>query len=128
MKANGLSDARQIPDEVMNDLRRIAVRAVEEQHYSPELIAAIFGISRRCIYEWLRAYPEKGEDALETRKAPGSPAVIPSDIDDWLKETMLHSTPEAHGYDTLLGTLTLLVDLLKKRFDLWVSDSTVALH
>ena len=128
MKANGLSDARKIPDEVMNYLRRIAVRAVEEKHYSPELITAIFGISRSCIYEWLRAYHAKGEDALDTRKAPGSPPVMTSEIDDGLKKTILHSTPEDHGYDTVLWTLEILVDVLKKRFDLWVSDSTVALH
>ncbi|MBK8535393.1 MAG: hypothetical protein IPL59_09815 [Candidatus Competibacteraceae bacterium] len=42
MKEDWLSDARKIPDEVMNYLRRIAVRAVEEKHYSPELITAIF--------------------------------------------------------------------------------------
>ena len=36
MKGNWLSDARKIPDEVMNYLRRIAVRAVEEKHDSPE--------------------------------------------------------------------------------------------
>ncbi|MBK8754833.1 MAG: helix-turn-helix domain-containing protein [Candidatus Competibacteraceae bacterium] len=59
MKEDWLSDARKIPDEVMNYLRRIAVRAVEEKHYSPELITAIFGISRSCIYEWLRAYHAK---------------------------------------------------------------------
>ena len=128
MKAEWLFDARKIPDEVMNYLRRIAVRAVEEQHHSPELIAAILGISRSGIYAWLRAYRERGEDALDTRKAPGSPPVIASDIDHWLKETILHSTPQDHGYDTLLWTLEILVDLLKKRFDLWVSDSTVALH
>ncbi|MBK8534470.1 MAG: helix-turn-helix domain containing protein [Candidatus Competibacteraceae bacterium] len=86
MKEDWLSDARKIPDEVMNYLRRIAVRAVEEKHYSPELITAIFGISRSCIYEWLRAYHAKGEDALDTRKAPGSPPVMTSEIDDGLKK------------------------------------------
>jgi transposase len=65
---------------------------------------------------------------LDTRQAPGSPPVITPDIDQWLKETILHSTPQDQGYDTLLWTLDILVDLLKKRFDLWVSDSTVALH
>ena len=49
MNAEWLSDFRKIPDEVMNYLRRIAVRAVEDQHQSPELIAKIFGISRSCI-------------------------------------------------------------------------------
>lgn len=128
MKAKWLTDARKIPDEVMNYLRRIAVRAVEEYHYSPELIAAIFGISRSCIYDWLREYREEGEDALDTRKAPGSLPVMTSDIDYWLKETILYSTPQDHGYGTLLWTLDILVDVLKKRFDLCVSDSTVALH
>jgi len=45
-----------------------------------------------------------------------------------LRTTILHSTPEAHGYDTVLWTLDILVDLLKKQFGLWVSDSTVAVR
>jgi len=73
MKAEWLSDARKIPDEVMNYLRPIAVRAVEEKQYSPELIADILGISRSSIYEWLRLYRAGGEAALETRTAPGAP-------------------------------------------------------
>ena len=55
MKADWLSDARKIPDEGMNYLRPIAVRAVEEKHYSPELIADIFGISRSSIPYTVRA-------------------------------------------------------------------------
>lgn len=128
MKAEWMLDARKIPDEVMNYLRRIAVRAVEEKHYSPELVADFLGISRSSIYNWLCEYREKGEEALATRKAPGAPWVITPDIDRWLKETILHSTPEAHGYNTVLWTLEIIVDLLKKQFDLWVSESTVALH
>jgi transposase len=128
MKANWLSDARKIPDEVMNYIRRIAVRAVEEKHQSPELIADIFGISRSSIYDWLRRYREYGEDALDTQSAPGAPPVITPVMDQWLKETILSSTPVDHGYDTRLWTLNILVDLLKQYFDIWVADSTVALH
>lgn len=128
MKAEWMFDARKIPDEVMNYLRRIAVRAVEEKHYSPEVVADFIGISRGSIYGWLRDYREKGEAALDTRKAPGAPQVMTPEIDRWLRKTILHSTPEAHGYDTVLWTLDILVDLLKKRFGLWVSDSTVAVH
>ena len=49
MNAEWMFDARKIPDLVMNYLRRIAVRAVEEKHYSPELIADLFGIDRTSI-------------------------------------------------------------------------------
>ena len=50
MNAEWLFDARKIPDEVMNYIRRIAVRAVEEKHYSPELVADFLGIDRTSIY------------------------------------------------------------------------------
>lgn len=81
MKADWMFDARKIPDDVMNHLRRIAVRAVEEKHYSPELVADFLGISRSSIYGWLRGYREKGEAALDTRKALGAPPAATSDMD-----------------------------------------------
>lgn len=128
MNATWLSDFRQIPDDVMNYLRRIAVRAVEENHHSPELIASIFGISRSCIYDWLRWYREGGETALDTQSAPGAAPVLTPEMDRWLKDTILTSTPVDHGYDTELWTLEILVELLRQRFGVWVADSTVALH
>jgi transposase len=128
MNATGLSDFRKIPDEVMNYLRRIAVRAVEENHHSPELIANVLGISRSCIYDWLRWYRAGGEAALDTRSAPGADPVITPEMDRWLKATILNSTPVEHGYDTELWTLKILVELLQQRFGVWVADSTVALH
>lgn len=128
MNAEWMLDARKIPDEVMNYLRRIAVRAVEEKRYSPEVAADFLNISRSSIYDWIHKYREEGEDALETKKAPGAPLVITLEMDQWLRKTILTSTPEAHGYDTVLWTLEIMVDLLKKQFGVWVSDSIVALH
>lgn len=128
MKAEWLSDARKIPDEVMNYLRRIAVRAIEEKHYSPELIADIFGISRSSMYDWLRWYRAGGESALDTRTAPGAPAVITPIMEWWLEQTVLNSTPIQQGYDTVLWTRAILADLLKKHFGISVSESTVGLH
>ena len=128
MKAEWMSDARKIPGEVMNFIRRIAVRAIEEKHYSPKLVSELLGIDRTSIYDWLRNYRHQGEQALDTGKAPGGDWVITSDIDQWLKDTILNSTPADHGYDTVLWTLNIIVDLLKEKFNLWVSDSTVAIH
>ena len=128
MNAEWLSDFRKIPDEVMNYLRRMAVRAVEDQHHSPELIAKIFGISRSGIYDWLRWYRAEGEAALDTGAAPGAAPVLTPELDRWLHDTLLNSTPVDHGYDTDLWTLPILVELLRQRFGGWVADSTVALH
>jgi len=128
MNAEWLLDARKIPDEVMNYVRRMAVRAIEEKHYNPELVADLLGISRSSIYDWLNWYRNGGEEDLDTRKAPGAPWVITPDIDEWLKETIVHSTPEDHGYDTVLWTLNIIVDLLKEKFGILVSDSIVGIH
>ena len=65
---------------------------------------------------------------MDTKKAPGGPVVITPEMDRWLRETILNSTPQDHGYDTVLWTLAILVELLKKLFNTWVSDSTVAWH
>jgi transposase len=76
----------------MNYLRRIAVRAMEEKNYSPELVADFLGIDRTSIYDWLRKYRQEGEKSLDTGKAPGAERVITPDIDRWLKETILTTT------------------------------------
>jgi transposase len=128
MNASWLSDARQIPDEVMNYLRRIAVRAVEEKGHSPEVIAEIFGIGRSSVYDWLRRYRAAGEAALDTRSAPGAPRTITAGLRWWLRKTVLRSTPVDHGYDTVLWTRKILVELLEKRFGVRVAESTVGLH
>lgn len=128
MNAKWLSDFRKIPDEVMNYLRRIAVRAVEDQHHSPELIAEVLGISRSCIYDWLRWYRAEGEAGLDTRAAPGAAPVITPAMDRWLHDTILTSTPVDHGYDTELWTVKIVVALLRQQFGVWVGESTVALH
>lgn len=128
MNAEWMSDARKIPDEVMNYIRRIAVSAIEEKGFSPELVAKLFGIDRTSIYDWLRKYRHEGEAALDTGKAPGAYWVMTPEIDQWLKATILNTTPADHGYDTVLWTLEIIVNLLKERFNLWVSDATVRIH
>ena len=72
MKAEWLFDARKIPDEVMNYVRRIAVQAIEEKHYSPELVADLFGISRSSIYDWLNLVSQWWRTRSRYWKSPRS--------------------------------------------------------
>lgn len=128
MNAEWLSDARKIPDEVMNCLRRIAVHAVVDGHHSPDLVADVLNISRSAVYRWISQYREGGEEALDTKKAPGAMPVITPQIERWLRRTILWSTPERLGYDTRLWTLAILVEVLRRRFGIVVYPSTVANH
>lgn len=128
MKDDWLSDGRKIPDEVMSFFRKRAVQAVRERHQSPEVVADVFGFNRSSLYEWLRKYDAGGYVALETRKPRGADPVITPAMEQWLKATVLTSTPVHHGYDSRLWTREILAALIKKTFDVTVDGSTVSLH
>jgi transposase len=128
MNKSWQDDGRKIPDEVMDYLRQIAVRAVEEKGYSPEEVIDLLGLSRSCIYTWLRRYRAEGMAGLKTRKAPGAEPVITQEMEDWLRETVLKSTPVDYGYETLLWTRDMLAELVNQRFGVVVSGRTVSWH
>ena len=72
----------------MNYLRRIAVRAVEGQYQSPELMAEIFGISRSYLRDWLWWCRAEGEAALDMRTTSGAALVLTVEMDRWLHGTI----------------------------------------
>ncbi len=112
----------------MSYFRKRAVQAVREHKLSPEVVAKVFGFSRSCIYTWLTRYDRGGYEALESGQAPGAEAVITAEMDAWLEQTVIHSTPVAHSFDTRLWTRDILAELLKQEFGVWVSGATVSWH
>ena len=128
MSDDWLSDGRKVADDVMSYFRKAVVHAVKDKGYSPELVAEVFGFSRSCVYDWLARFDREGYEALETRLAPGAPPKITEQIEDWLKEVVLNSTPMAYGYDTVLWTRDILAQLVKEHFQVEVSGNTVSMH
>jgi transposase len=70
----------------------------------------------------------EGEEALDSGSAPGAKRVITPEMDQWLRDTILSSTPQTHGYDTVLWSCPIVVALLKQRYGIEVSVATVRLH
>jgi len=121
-------DGRKIPGEVMSYIRKMAVLAVEKGGFSPEAVINMLGLSRGCIYRWLRIYREEGLKGLETHTAPGAAPIITAEIEQWLRKTVLETVPADHGYDTRLWTRDILAELLYRRFGVKVSGRTVSRH
>lgn len=128
MKPKWMDDARLIPDEVMSCLRQIAVRAINEKNYHPDEVSDMLGISRSAIYDWLNRFKLDGYSGLETQKAQGAPPVITKNMDEWLKKTVLETTPEDFGYDTPLWSCDILAELLNQYFGIVVIGATVNQH
>lgn len=123
-----MDDGRKIPDETMSYIRKLAIHAVEKSGLSVEEISRVFNVEPPVIYAWLHKYRLGGLEALETRVAKGAEAKITPDMEEWLKKAVLEQTPEDYGYDTVLWTRGILAELLRRRFHLYVADSTVNLH
>lgn len=121
-------DGRKVPNEVMSYIRQIAVLAVEEGGYSPETVIGILGLSRGCIYRWLRIYHEEGLEGLETHTAPGAEPKITIEMEEWLRNTVLNTLPTDYGYDTRLWDREILAELLYRYFGVQVSGRTVSRH
>ena len=128
MSAEWMDDARKIPDEVMSYIRKLAVRAIEDKNFSPESVAEILGINRTAIYAWLRRFEQGGYSELNTKKAPGSPCEITEEIEQWLKDAVLHRSPEDFGYDRALWTRDILAEIINEEFGLDVAGSAVGKH
>ena len=88
----------------------------------------IIGFSLSSIYEWLNRFAVDGYEGLKTRKAPGAPPIITREMDDWLKTTVLGSTPEDFGYETPLWTSDILAELLQQEFGVTAASRTVNQH
>jgi transposase len=76
----------------------------------------------------LKQYDEGGYAALDSRLPPGASLLITGEMDKWLKQTVLNSTPVAFGYDTTVWTCDILAELWQKEFSVTVSGGAVSLH
>ena len=70
-------DGRTLSHEMSEKIRRMAVQRVREGE-KPSVVIKSFGLSRTCIYPWIRAARKKGVHALAARTHPGRrPALTP---------------------------------------------------
>src|SRR5580658_4623389 len=66
------NDARQLSHDMLEDMRRRAVMAVQEGQ-SPEAVGKAFGLNRTTIYDWLAQYRRGGWGALKAKPLAGRP-------------------------------------------------------
>jgi transposase-like protein len=56
MTKDWMSDARKIPDDVMNYFQPIAVHAVVDRDLSADVVADVFNMKPSAIRRWVRQY------------------------------------------------------------------------
>ncbi|PIR18736.1 MAG: IS630 family transposase [Elusimicrobia bacterium CG11_big_fil_rev_8_21_14_0_20_64_6] len=117
-------DGRTLSHETAEQIRRMAVQRVKEGE-KPSVVIKSYGLSRPCIYPWLRAERKYGMQALAARKHPGrKPALTPRQkfrVRHWV----CGKDPRQFGFDFGLWTRNIVSALIKEKFDVTLGLTAV---
>lgn len=111
-----IRDARSLPAVAQEDLRYKAVN-IYLRGKTQEVVAEIFGVSRRAVNGWVRRYRKGGWRALKARKR-GRPSG--GRLKAWqcaqIAKTVIDHTPEQLRLPFYLWTREAVAQLIEKRF------------
>ena len=106
------NDARQLSHDMLEDMRRRAVTAVQEGQ-SPEAVGKAFGLNRTTIYDWLAQYRRGGWGALKAKPLAGRPPKLNGKQMKWIYNTVTQKNPLQMKFEFALWTRAMVAKLIK---------------
>jgi transposase len=113
-----------VTNELRYEKRRGVVEAVQRGN-APKNVARIYHIPITCVYDWLARYRDGGWQSLRDRKRSGRPRKISGVTIKWLYDAITLGDPSQYQFEFCLWTLKIIKDMLKQRFGITVSKSSV---
>jgi transposase len=105
--------------------RKEVVEAVVVRKESIELVARIFNIPLRTVFDWLARYRQGGWHALIEGNRQGRPKKISGDDMKWLYDAITMGSPLNHKLPFCLWSLNTIRALLQQERSLLVSKSSL---
>ena len=122
-----LPDARELPDEVLQELRLRALRGCE-MHFSQSDIAEMLGVARETVSRWWTAYQTDGLDGLpdeRTGRPLGSGRTLTDEQGAHIQQLIDENSPEKLGITAPLWSRGAVRDLIHKEYGFWMPVRTV---
>lgn len=104
---------------------RLSVCKAIEEGVSPDVAAQVMGFSRAVVFEWWRAYREGGEEALETKPAPGRPPGLSDEHMAELMRIIVGKNPQQLDFGPALWTRGIVRELIQRKFGVSLSEVSV---
>ncbi|RSM50779.1 transcriptional regulator [Amycolatopsis balhimycina DSM 5908] len=120
-------DARKLPAEALEVLRRRAVAAVEAGASRVE-VARMFGVSRKTVGAWVQAYRTAGDPALRPKprgRRPGEQLVLSPPHQAATIKAIIAGSPETHGLPHRLWNRQAVAEFVNHRYRILLSATTV---
>jgi len=113
-------------EEARSKKRKEAVEAIVIRHEPVHLVARIYNVSQRSVFDWLSRYRSGGWDALKEGKRMGRKRKLSADDMKWLYNAITLGNPLNHQFDFCLWTLNIIRELLNKERGINLSKSAVS--
>jgi transposase len=123
-KEHGRSDARALDHKTLTELRRRAVKSVQDGQ-SPEDVAKALGVHRGTLYGWLALYRHGGWGALDAKKRGGRRPKLDAKALQWIYETVTMKNPLQLQFTFALWTSRMVGELIHRQFGIKLSKASV---
>ena len=91
-------DGRTLDHKALEHLRRVAVHRVVEDGEAPSEVMKSLGLCRTTIYPWLRAFEDKGLEALAEKIAQGPEPKLTEKQRQQVRRWILGKDPRQYGF------------------------------
>jgi transposase len=123
----GTGGARSLPPDALEQLRRHAVAAVESG-FSQTRVANMFGVSRKAVGTWVRAYQSGGEPTLRPRirgRRAGEGLALSAAQQGRVVDILAAGPPDVAGLPCLLWTRRAVTELISREFGVVLAGTTI---
>lgn len=105
--------------------RRAVVEAVQRGD-AVTVVARVFGVAVRSVFDWLAWYRQGGWDALREGRRTGRPPKVCAAVMRWLYRAITRESPLQYQFEFCLWTLAILRQLLRREHGIQLSRSAVS--
>lgn len=118
-------DARSLSHEASAELRRAAIRMIEDGRSQKEVASAL-DVHFSTVCRWVKAYRRKGERLFEAREAPGAPTKLSEKQILQLRRVIIGKNPDQLSFGPKLWTLPIIAQLVESKFGVILHATTIA--
>jgi len=111
--------------EARNQKRKEVVEAVILRNEPATLVARVYNLSARNIFNWLARYRNGGWQALEDKSKQGRPRKVTGEDMQWLYDAITMGNPMNYQFSFCLWSLKTIRGLLKQERNITLSKSSV---
>jgi len=108
-------DGRTLDHNTLNHIRIQAVRRVIEDGESPSEVMRSYGLCRTSIYPWLRAFKDKGWEALAESISQGPEPKLTDKQKQQVKRWILGKDPRQYGFDFGLWSRRIVQRMIQEK-------------